>query len=551
MTAQATPRKNAPGVSADIPGELSLVERRNRDRRRRYAARDVLRGETQLPRVRRCGVTAAPHRDDDGKPIPVASPEGHYVDLKATTVLGPAPEGGIGPRPVASRHAGMTGVQQCGSTWACPVCAEKIQRHRSREIREALETATERGWVIGFLTFTVSHRRRDDLAEVWDAIAVAWRAMTGGAGPAWARDRDRYGIEGYVRLTETTVGANGWHVHVHALVFLNPAGRLTRRQVRVVNLVKDLKPRKVLVAEEVDFQTGELVPVYETRMVNVARPTRLVVAGTKHVPSAAAEENYRRDLEARQVGALDADGLPVRPIAPAVRGLYLRDVEGLGEAMRRRWDRAFSHDHGPTGTGRCRHDGLCRFRPSRAHGVDVRIIRDVSGLPDYFTKSGRASDHAKTAGSTANDVTSSHAKQARRGNRTPFALLDTLVRADAGEDVDPDVVKRDRALWREWERESRGRRQLVWSDGLRDLLGLGEETDDEDVVNGDLVLAGETVGRLSFPAYLALCRAGGVADLLACVETGDQLALKRYLHALEHAGQTRRRPPVDLVRPAA
>lgn len=38
--------------------------------------------------------------------------------------------------------------------------------------------------------------------------------------------------------------------------------------------------------------------------------------------------------------------------------------------------------------------------------------------------------------------------------------------------------------WKDWERCSKGRRQIVFSQGLREYLGLGDELDDDSAVNG-------------------------------------------------------------------
>lgn len=73
------------------------------------------------------------------------------------------------------------------------------------------------------------------------------------------------------------------------------------------------------------------------------------------------------------------------------------------------------------------------------------------------------------------ELTHSHAKQSRSGNRTPFELL------DRAED-DPTAL----AAWAEWEEGSKGRRQMNWSGGLRELAGLAAaEKTDEEIAEAD------------------------------------------------------------------
>lgn len=54
--------------------------------------------------------------------------------------------------------------------------------------------------------------------------------------------------------------------------------------------------------------------------------------------------------------------------------------------------------------------------------------------------------------------------------------------ARVADDGDADALD----LWHEWEAASRGRRQIAWSVGLRDRLGLGDESSDEDIAAEDI-----------------------------------------------------------------
>jgi hypothetical protein len=98
-------------------------------------------------------------------------------------------------------------------------------------------------------------------------------------------------------------------------------------------------------------------------------------------------------------------------------------------------------------------------------GLDVRMATlksgAASGLHEYFTK-------------LAHEVTGGQAELAKGADRTPFQLLTDAVDGLADE-VD---------LWHEWERASKGRRQMEWSRGrrnLREWAGLGEGKTDEEI----------------------------------------------------------------------
>lgn len=117
-----------------------------------------------------------------------------------------------------SGRAGYAGLQTCGMAWVCPVCNARIMAQRSLEIGAAVERWTADGGQVAFQTLTLRHTRAQSLGEVWDAIAAAWRSTTSGA--PWRRIRERAGLAGYLRVVEVTVGAHGWHVHVHVLLFV-------------------------------------------------------------------------------------------------------------------------------------------------------------------------------------------------------------------------------------------------------------------------------------------------------------------------------------------
>lgn len=100
-------------------------------------------------------------------------------------------------------------------------------------------------------------------------------------------------------------------------------------------------------------------------------------------------------------------------------------------------------------------------------GIDLRPVHAGQALGEYFTKGTYT-----TGTAAAYEVTGSHSKQAGKGGRSPFDLLRDVVQLGDADSLD---------LWHEWERASKGRRQLTWSRGLRALLALGVELTDEEL----------------------------------------------------------------------
>jgi hypothetical protein len=98
--------------------------------------------------------------------------------------------------------------------------------------------------------------------------------------------------------------------------------------------------------------------------------------------------------------------------------------------------------------------------PSGRHGVDLAHGESAA---DYVSKWG-----------VEDEMTKGHIKQGFDGNLSPFEFLDKCIEGD----------DRYKALFQEFDKAFKGRRQLVWSDGLRDLLRIDPEVSDEDIADG-------------------------------------------------------------------
>jgi len=122
-------------------------------------------------------------------------------------------------RSTGYKRAHYGGLQTCASVWACPVCSAKISERRRAELKALIDAHTAAGGVVLLVTRTVPHARADDLAELLAKISKAE------AGYKAHRDYKTvaaaFGLVGTVRAVEVTHGfANGWHPHVHELLFL-------------------------------------------------------------------------------------------------------------------------------------------------------------------------------------------------------------------------------------------------------------------------------------------------------------------------------------------
>lgn len=121
-------------------------------------------------------------------------------------------------------HAHFSGVQHCGSVWACPVCAPIIRRERAGEIAEGARRHIEAGGGIAMATFTVQHGRSDRLRDSMRVLADAYADMS--RSRAFKDFRAERGMVGTIVALEVTFGAHGWHPHRHILMlFDRPVSR--------------------------------------------------------------------------------------------------------------------------------------------------------------------------------------------------------------------------------------------------------------------------------------------------------------------------------------
>lgn len=121
------------------------------------------------------------------------------------------------------------GLQVCGSVWNCPVCASKVTERKRKELIEALTAHRASGGGVMLLTLTVPHTWEDRAFEVADNLLEAFRLF----GQGRYRWTDMLpGYVGSVRALEVTHGANGWHPHLHVLVFTTaPVGEVDRKSL--------------------------------------------------------------------------------------------------------------------------------------------------------------------------------------------------------------------------------------------------------------------------------------------------------------------------------
>ena len=111
------------------------------------------------------------------------------------------------------------GVASCGLGWVCAVCNAKIRSRRAADLQKVCDAHVAAGGRLSMLTLTVRHDRSMSLHSVMGAVSGSWRKVQ--RRKSWSAGLRKV-LVGQVVAPEVTVGVNGWHPHLHLLLFAAP-----------------------------------------------------------------------------------------------------------------------------------------------------------------------------------------------------------------------------------------------------------------------------------------------------------------------------------------
>lgn len=112
----------------------------------------------------------------------------------------------------------FNGLMKCGSVWRCPVCSYKITQHRQDEIYYMASEWLRKGFRLSFVTLTMRHKKRHLLKDSLELLLSEFQKLQ--RTNCYEKMQKEHGIFGFVKTCEITFGLeNGWHPHLHLLVF--------------------------------------------------------------------------------------------------------------------------------------------------------------------------------------------------------------------------------------------------------------------------------------------------------------------------------------------
>lgn len=181
------------------------------------------------------------------------------------------------------------------------------------------------------------------------------------------------------------------------------------------------------------------------------------------------------------------------------------------------------------------------FDASYEHGIDVRTAD--SQIADYIAKYGR--EPREKAWSVENEIASTASKRAHADGLTPFQLLESVAYYHD---------KQARELFAEYATEMEGKRQIMWSAGLRKLLALPEELTDEQLPGFEDTPTTYTAVELDEENWYEVISAQLRGVVLFLVGAGDWTTLEALFRKHEIEAVIHREPPesvdVALMPPA-
>jgi len=119
--------------------------------------------------------------------------------------------------------ASLTGLNRCGNIWTCPVCAAKVAETRRVELSTALVSHVGTGGAAYLLTLTFPHEADHQMSDLLERFTKARHKLQNSR--SWKRIMASAGRIGSVASLEVTISQeNGWHPHLHLLIFARPQG---------------------------------------------------------------------------------------------------------------------------------------------------------------------------------------------------------------------------------------------------------------------------------------------------------------------------------------
>jgi hypothetical protein len=118
-------------------------------------------------------------------------------------------------------------LQSCGSVWACVFCAVKITEKRKAELLDLQVKLKDTRIIAYMLTLTFRHKRKEKLADLMKQFFMALDLRFFNRS-FWRDYKEKIGLLHFIKVLEVTWSReNGWHIHIHMLLLIDPVDKET------------------------------------------------------------------------------------------------------------------------------------------------------------------------------------------------------------------------------------------------------------------------------------------------------------------------------------
>lgn len=166
-----------------------------------------------------------------------------------------------------TKMASYGNIQACGSIWTCSPCAAKISEKRRTELKNGIARHRKNGGQVYLLTLTNLHHFGDNLVDLMAGQKKALKYLWSDRKPK--EHFAELGKIGHITANEVTHGKNGWHPHMHILMFFDAAVDIKELQTFIAkywqHCCKKAKLKKPSLDHGCDITDGSFADRYVSK----------------------------------------------------------------------------------------------------------------------------------------------------------------------------------------------------------------------------------------------------------------------------------------------
>lgn len=114
----------------------------------------------------------------------------------------------------------LGGLMVCDASHICPVCHARKMAREQQIVSRIVHDHYQAGGILIDTALTVPHQLYDPLSDAVTRLDSTWKYFR--STPIWKILTEELGVVGCIKRLEITLGANGWHPHLHVSLLCRP-----------------------------------------------------------------------------------------------------------------------------------------------------------------------------------------------------------------------------------------------------------------------------------------------------------------------------------------